>query len=377
MKNLFWVIAKKEFFHLFRDFRSLGIIFFLPIFLLILFGYAVSFEVEHLPLVVWDEDYTFQSRLYLSKLIQSKGFDLVKNISSMEEGFSCLDGGRAKMVLHFPKGFARKLARGQKAELQVFLDGSDPTIASSALTYLASISQEFSQGLLTKVISRRGLTARVIDPIKVESRVWYNENLRSLNFFVPGLICIILMMISAALTSQTIILEKEKGAIESLVVSPISKYDLMLGKILPYVLIAFIDVLLTVLIGHFWFQVPLKGNLLLLLGSSFIFLTGAMGIGVFISTNARSSQEAMMIALILSMLPTLLLSGFIFPIENMPWALRGLSYLIPARYFLKIVRGVFLKGVGLNYLWKDELMMLLFSLVILGASARSFKKRIT
>jgi len=377
MKNLFWVIAKKEFFHLFRDFRSLGIIFFLPIFLLILFGYAVSFEVEHLPLVVWDEDYTFQSRLYLSKLIQSKGFDLVKNISSMEEGFSCLDGGRAKMVLHFPKGFARKLARGQKAELQVFLDGSDPTIASSALTYLASISQEFSQGLLTKVISRRGLTARVIDPIKVESRIWYNENLRSLNFFVPGLICIILMMISAALTSQTIILEKEKGAIESLVVSPISKYDLMLGKILPYVLIAFIDVLLTVLIGHFWFQVPLKGNLLLLLGSSFIFLTGAMGIGVFISTNARSSQEAMMIALILSMLPTLLLSGFIFPIENMPWALRGLSYLIPARYFLKIVRGVFLKGVGLNYLWKDELMMLLFSLVILGASARSFKKRIT
>jgi ABC-2 type transport system permease protein len=136
-------------------------------------------------------------------------------------------------------------------------------------------------------------------------------------------------------------------------------------------------VLLTVLIGHFWFQVPLKGNLLLLLGSSFIFLTGAMGIGEFISTNARSSQEAMMIALILSMLPTLLLSGFIFPIENMPWALRGLSYLIPARYFLKIVRGVFLKGVGLNYLWKDELMMLLFSLVILGASARSFKKRIT
>jgi len=374
MKNLFWVIAKKEFFHLFRYFRSLGIIFFLPIFLLILFGYAVSFEVEHLPLVVWDEDYTFQSRLYLSKLIQSKGFDLVKNISSMEEGFSCLDGGRAKMVLHFPKGFARKLARGQQAELQVFLDGSDPTIASSALTYLASISQEFSQGLLTKVISRRGLTT---DPIKVESRVWYNENLRSLNFFVPGLICIILMMISAALTSQTIILEKEKGAIESLVVSPISKYDLMLGKILPYVLIAFIDVLLTVLIGHFWFQVPLKGNLLLLLGSSFIFLTGAMGIGVFISTNARSSQEAMMIALILSMLPTLLLSGFIFPIENMPRVLQGLSYLIPARYFLKIVRGVFLKGVGLNYLWKDELMMLLFSLVILGASARSFKKRIT
>ncbi|MGB9612591.1 MAG: ABC transporter permease [Candidatus Margulisiibacteriota bacterium] len=370
------VVARKEFLHLLRDPRSLGIILFLPIFLLILFGYAVSLDVKRIPITVWDQDKTAVSRNFIAKMTSGGYFNLVGYYSSYDDLYRGLDSGEIKAAICIPINFGKDCLTQRKGSIQVLIDGTDPTIASSVQGYLASMVQEYTRDLLIKYkIFREGKTFLSL-PVDVAYRIWYNENLRSLNFFIPGLICIILMMLSASLTSQTIIAEKEKGTMERLVVSPVRKHELILGKILPYVFIAFCDVLVVTTVGSLWFQVPIKGNLFVLFGSSLLFLLGALGIGLFISANAHSSQEAMMTALIISLLPTLLLTGFIFPIENMPLLLQVLSFFTPARYFLKIARGVFLKGIGLNYLWWDLLLLTVFSTIIVFVSTQSFKKRI-
>ncbi|MBU1026377.1 MAG: ABC transporter permease [Candidatus Margulisbacteria bacterium] len=376
MKSLTWVISKKEFIHIFRDSRTLIMVLIFPVFFLVLFGYAVSFDVKHLPLAVLDQDKTAASREFILKFTHGGYFDLVENLDSVSQFGARLDSGKAKVIFNIPSGFSKDLATGKKTKVQVLLDGSDPTIASSATGYISSIAEEFYQQVMIKVLQRRGIKGMGKRPVNLETRIWYNENLRSLNFFIPGLICVILMMMSATLTSLTIVAEKEEGTMEALVVSPVRKNELMLGKILPYVIIALLDVVLVVAVGSLWFHVPIKGSLILLFGSSFIFLLGAMGIGLFISVNARSSQEAIMIALLATLLPTILLSGFVFPIENMPLVLQGISYLIPATYFLVVLRGIFLKGIGLNYLWWDLLLLSVFTLLIILGSARKFKKRI-
>jgi len=376
MKSLTWVISKKEFIHIFRDSRTLIMVLIFPVFFLVLFGYAVSFDVKHLPLAVLDQDKTAASREFILKFTHGGYFDLVENLDSVSQFGARLDSGKAKVIFNIPSGFSKDLATGKKTKVQVLLDGSDPTIASSATGYVSSIAEEFYQQVMIKVLQRRGIKGMGKRPVNLETRIWYNENLRSLNFFIPGLICVILMMMSATLTSLTIVAEKEEGTMEALVVSPVRKNELMLGKILPYVIIALLDVVLVVAVGSLWFHVPIKGSLILLFGSSFIFLLGAMGIGLFISVNARSSQEAIMIALLATLLPTILLSGFVFPIENMPLVLQGISYLIPATYFLVVLRGIFLKGIGLNYLWWDLLLLSVFTLLIILGSARKFKKRI-
>jgi len=340
--------------------------FFLPIFMLVLFGYAVSFDVRHIPLAVLDRDRSLTSREFVSNFTNSGYFELVEYLFSDDDFADRLDSGKVKVIFNIPRDFSRKVAAGEKAEVQVLVDGSDPTWASSALSYINTISENYYRTLIPKTGQ----------PVNLVTRVWYNETLRSLNFFIPGLICIILMMMSATLTSQTIVSEKEQGAMEGLVVSPIRKNELMLGKVLPYVMIAFADVLVVTAIGVFWFQVPFKGSLFLLAVNAFIFLIGAMGIGMLISTVAGSSQEAMQIALLATMLPGMLLSGFVFPLESMPSFLQGLSYFIPARYFLTILRGLFLKGVGFNHLWSEMFFMTILSSFIMIASVMRFKKRI-
>jgi ABC-2 type transport system permease protein len=368
-------IIRKEFLHLIRDPRTLAMMFFLPIFMLIIFGYAVSFDVNHIPLAVLDHDRSAVSREFVSKFTNSGYFELAEDLTSDDDFADRLDSGRVKVIFNIPQDFSQKIAAGEKAEVQVLVDGSDPTWASSALSYINTISEDYYQGLVSVVFARRGMPA-ARQPINLITRIWYNETLRSLNFFVPGLICIILMMMSATLTSLTIVSEKEQGTMEGLVVSPVRKNELMLGKILPYVAVAFADVMAVTAIGVFWFQVPFKGSVILLSISSFIFLIGAMGIGVLVSTVAGSSIEAMQIAMLGTMLPGLMLSGFVFPLESMPWLLQGLSFLIPARYFLTILRDIFLKGVGVNYLWGEMLLMTVLSFVIMAVTVLRFKKRI-
>ena len=368
-------IMRKEFLHLIRDSRTLVMMFFLPIFMLILFGYAVSFDVKDIPLAVLDHDKSAASRDFVSRFTNSGYFELVEDLSSDNDFADRLDSGKVKVIFNIPRDFSHKIKSGEKAVVQVLVDGSDPTWASSALSYINTISEEFYRGLVGAVLARKGIIA-LKEPINLVTRVWYNETLRSLNFFIPGLICMILMTMSANVTSLTIISEKEQGTLVGLVVSPVRKNELMLGKILPYIIIAFADVLVVTAIGVFWFHLPFKGSLLLLSLNSLIFLLSAMGIGLLISVIAGSTQEAMQVAELATMLPALLLSGFIFPIESMPWLLQGLSFFIPARYFLSILRGIFLKGVGLSCLWENMLLMAVLSIFIMTATIIRFKKRI-
>jgi ABC-2 type transport system permease protein len=369
-------IIRKEFIHLWRDPRSLALMILLPVFLLFIYGYAVSLDVNNIPTALLDQDRTPASRDFISKFVNTGYFQLEEYLGSESQFTDCLDSGRVKVIFNIPSGFSKKIKKSEQAQVQVLVDGSDPTWASSALAYISGIAQTYEQGLVKIAFEKMGLREGLKPPIDLVSRIWYNETLRSINFYVPGLICVILMQISATLTSLTIVSEKEQGTMESLVVSPLRRNELMLGKLIPYVLVAFADVLIITALAVFWFGVPFKGSFLLLVLSSLIFLTGAISIGVLISTNAKSSQEAMQLATLATMLPALLLSGFIFPIENMPWILQGISFFVPARYYLDILRGIFLKGVGMGCLWLEFLLMTVFSVLVIYASVTRFKKRI-
>lgn len=376
MNRRTWIIAHKEFLHIVRDPRTLLMIIFFPVFFLVLFGYAVSFDVKHLPLAVLDQDRSATSRELISGFTRGGYFDLVDNLDSSAQFADRLNRGRVKVILNIPSDFSNDIQKGVRTEVQVVLDGSDPTVASSALTYLNGITADLQRKLVSAKMARYKVKNLGRSPIELRTRIWYNESLRSLNFFIPGLICVILMLISAALTSVIIVSEKEQGTMEKLIVSPVRKTELMVGKILPYSLIAFLDIILVIAVGHFWFRVPIKGDLLLLGVSSLIFLFGSMAIGLFISVNSRSSPEAIMTAMLITLLPTVILSGFIFPIENMPWPLQLFSLFIPARYFLVILRGIFLKGIGLQHLWPSLLALTLLTGFVIMVSERRFNKRV-
>ncbi len=371
-----WPIIRKEYLHLVRDPRSLAIMFLLPVMMLVLFGYAVSFDVKNIPTAVYDQSRSAASRDLVGRFLNSGYFRLTENLTSDKQFADRLDRGLAKVIINIPNDFDQKISAGRPASLQILVDGADPTYASSALSYIGGITQTYQQGLIRAAVARHGAAGAFNLPLDLVSRVWYNQTLRSINFFVPGFIVVILMQMSATLTSLTIVSEKEQGTMEALVVSPIRKNELMLGKVLPYVLIAFCDIIVVTLLGVFLFGVPLKGSLLFMTVISLVFLVGAMALGILISSNAHTSQEAMQVAILSTMLPGLLLSGFVFPIENMPWVLQALTYIIPARYYLDIMRSIFLKGTGFLYLWQDFSLMLVLSVVIMMASVRRFRKRI-
>jgi len=367
-------IMRKEFMHLLRDPRSLAISLFLPVFLLFLYGYSVTTDIKNLPIAIRDASLTEKSRELTNKILNSGYFTLVAMPNGEKEFKRLVDSGKAKIVINIPADFSQKINSDSKAVIQVIIDGSDPSTAAAAAGYMNGIVQDYFSGIMVKASIHR--PGKIVQMINLKLRIWYNENLRSLNFYIPGLIAIILMMMAASLTSLTIISEKENGTMEALVASPIRRNELMIGKLMPYVIIAFWDVIMITAVGTLWFHVPIKGNYYLLLFASFIFLMAALSIGLIFSVIAKSSQEAMQMALLTTMLPSLLLSGFIFPIENMPKIVQAVSYLIPARYFLRILRGIYLQGVGLEYIWWDLLLLAIFSTIVVRLCVTSFKKRI-
>ena len=367
-------IMRKEFMHLIRDPRSLTISLFLPIFLLFLYGYSVTTDIKNLPVAIRDGSRTEQSRQLISKVINSGYFTLVAMPNSETEFRRLVDSGRAKIIINIPADMATKMNSDSKAVIQVIVDGSDPTTAAAAMGYMSGIVQDYFSGVMVKAALHRPV--KLTQAINLKTRVWYNENLRSLNFYIPGLIATILMMMAASLTSLTIVSEKENGTMEALVASPIRRNELMIGKLMPYVLIAFWDVIMVSAVGRFWFNVPIKGDYYLMLLASFLFLMAALSLGLMFSVIAKTSQEAMQLALLTTMLPSIMLSGFIFPIENMPKIVQGISFLVPARYYLRILRGIFLQGVGIRYLWWDMLLLTIFCAIIVRTCVRSFKKRI-
>lgn len=370
-------VMRKEFIHIFRDPRTLAVVMVLPVLMLMIYGYAINLDVRHLRTAILDEDKTSISRELIRSLQHNEYFDIVQYLDRPGQIDALFARGKAKLVFVIPRGFGRDVASGRSPQVQALIDGSDSTTATIAQSYVSGFVQTTSIDYARRYARRMGLPAeRLAVPIDFQPRVWYNPEMKSSHFIVPGLIAVILMQISALLTSLTIVRERERGTIEQLVVSPVMPHELMIGKIVPYVIIAFVDVLLVLASGRLLFGVPLKGSVVLLLVHSAVFLFASMGIGLLISVIARTQLVAFIAAMLGTMLPSVLLSGFMFPISAMPQVLQYLTYLIPARYFIVILRGIFLKGVGPEVLWKPALSLIVFGVVALVLSARRFQKRL-
>lgn len=368
-------VARKEFIHVLRDPRALGIAIVLPMIMLMIFGYALTLDLDRVPLAVWDQSRTPQSRELVSRFEESRYFSVVSQAASYRDVEDVIDHGRAMMALVIPADFGRRVAAERTTEVQVLADGSDANTTTLALSYAESIVRTYSQGMLVEKVRR--LTGRAPAlPLELRPRAWFNTDMESKVFIVPGLIAVIMMLIAALLTSLTVAREWETGTMEQLISTPVRRSELILGKLAPYFAIGMVDMLLSVLAGRFLFDVPIRGSLLLLFGVSAVYLVGALSLGIFISTLAKTQLLASQAAFVATFLPAFLLSGFMFDIGNMPKVLQGITYLIPARYFVTFLRGLYLKGTGLAQLWPECLLMVAFGALMLLLAIRSFKKRL-
>ena len=359
-------IARKEIIQLRRDRRSMIFAFVLPLLLLVIFGYAISWDVKNIAAAVVDYDQSSSSRAVVDALRSSGYFTIVGHVRSAEEYEKLIDSGKVMIVFVFPVDFSRKLRGGEVAELQAIADGSDANTATIALGYAEAVIFSYS----TRVLMEN----RVRVPLVAQTRVWYNEELRSRNMIVPGLVAVIMAIIAAILTSLTIAREWERGTMEQLASTPVSRVEIILGKLLPYIGIGVIDIAVITVVGILLFRVPFRGSVLLLFTLSTLFLIGALGLGIFISAVARTQLVATQMAMVLTYLPSFLLSGFMFSIESMPAPLRAISYIVPARYFLVVTRGIFLKGVGIEVLRLQAFLMIAFAVVGLGLAVFRFRK---
>jgi len=352
-----------------------GISFIAPVFQLIILGYAATFDVSDIPMAVCDFDNSPSSRMLIQNFTSTEYFRVAGYFDRTSEVDHQLDDGHASLAVIIPRGFEKKIGAGQPAPLQVIADGTETSTAGIGLSYASIIISRYSQNILLESLVKRGsvtLPARV----SAEFRVWYNPELKSRNFMVPGVLGLLLMVMTMLLTSLAIVKEKELGTLEQLVVTPIKPYQLIIGKLAPFFLIGVVDVILVVFFASWIFNLPVKGGELLLLFLSLIFLMTTLGLGLFISTISRTQQQAMMTAIFFFMLPMMFFSGFVFPIENMPVIIQYVSYLIPLRYYFVIVRGLFLKGVGLDILWQQAVALLLFGGLILSMSVMRFQKKL-
>lgn len=370
------VIAWKEFLQLWRDWRTLAVVIALPVVMLVLYGYAINFDLKGVSLAVRDLDGSPASREVAGSFVRSGYFRVVARPVDWAAVDEVLDRGRAKAVLEIPRGFARDIAAGRAASLQLLVDGSDSTTATTAIGYAEAVIAAYSRTVIVESVRRRGLAdVENLVPLEARPRFWYNPDQKSTNFIVPGLTAVILMMMSTLLTAMTVVREKERGTMEQLIASPISGYELMIGKLLPYVVIAFFDLLLVLGAGRVLFGVGVRGSIALLLGLSLVFLLSALGTGLLISVVSPSQQTAMTVAMMASQLPSVLLSGFVFPVSAMPVPLQWLTNIVPARHYLVIVRSIVLKGTGMTWLWRPTFILLAFGVVSIALCARRFRER--
>jgi ABC-2 type transport system permease protein len=362
-------IARKETIQLRRDARSLALAFVLPAALTIIFGYAISWDIRDIPTAVLDEDSTAASREFLEGFWASGYFSPARTLERPSQADALLARGTVRIVLHIPPGFAADLRSGRRTVVQALVDGADANTATIAIGYARQVAATFASDV---ELRGRG----VIPPLEPRTRIWFNEELASRNMIVPGLVAVIMMILAALLTSLTIAREWERGTMEQLVSTPVRREEVVLGKLLPYVAIGMVDVAVVSIIGVLVFDVPFRGSELLLLAMSLCFLLGALGVGTFISAVARSQLLATQMTMLTSYLPAFLLSGFMYSIDVMPAPLRVITHLIPARYFIVVTRGIFLKGVGIEVLWTQGLLMLAFAAAGVFAATRVFRKEI-
>ncbi|HAP94023.1 MAG TPA: ABC transporter permease [Desulfotomaculum sp.] len=373
--NRLLTIVRKEFIQIRRDPPSLVIVFVMPVLMLLLFGYAVTTDVEHIPLAMFDQDRSQASHLLAQDLVNTGYFDLAFLVNSNKELKALLDGGRARAGLIILTGYARSLRRGETAAAQLLVDGSDPLVARTALSAAEAVGRVKSQELRLVALSREGLALPAGPAIDLRTRAWYNPGLESLKFNIPGLIGLIMQNVTIMLTAFALVRERERGTLEQLMVTPIKGAELMIGKLIPYIIVAFVDMGLVLGIGTLWFKVPVVGSIFLLLGLTLLFLVFSLGLGMFFSTIARTQLQAMQMTM-LFILPSVLLSGFIFPRASMPLPIQYLGNLIPLTYFLDILRGIMLKGTGINYLWGDIFPLAGFGLGIIILASRRFRKQV-
>ncbi|NPV75145.1 MAG: ABC transporter permease [Anaerolineae bacterium] len=373
MINRLVSLIRKEFIQIIRDPRTLGITFIMPVAMLFLLGYAATNDVRNISMAVFDQDQTQASRALITAYKVADYFRLTYWVSSEEEIQTLMDNNSVRAGLIIPPGYGKTLHSGRSAQVAFVLDGSDPTVASTALAAAVLIGQAQSTHIIAERLDRLGMSNAVQPPIDVRTQVWYNPGLVTAYYMIPALIGQILQFLATLLTATSIVRERERGTIEQLIVTPLRPWELIVGKLTPYVLVSFLDMIEVLAAGVIFFKVPINGSLLLLLLMAALFLVTTLGIGLLISTVANTQQEAMLTTMFL-LLPSIFLSGFFFPLAAMPAWLQALSYAIPLRYFLIISRGIILKGVGISALWGEIAALSIFALVVMTAATTRFRK---
>lgn len=357
-----------------RDPRSLALAVVIPVVLLVLFGFALTLDVDNVPLAIWNQDGSKTSRDFILNFRNSRYFKIVGYYDNYRELQKMLDYSKVMMAMVIPKDFSRLLDSAQAAPVQLLVDGSDSNTATIAMGYVRSVVAGYNVNLITNTLQKMGLGNTT--PLEFRPRIWFNPNLLSKYFIIPGLIAIIIMIISALLTSLTVSREWERGTMEQLISTPVKPVELIFGKFIPYFAIGFFDLVLAVVMSLYIFLVPFHGNMLLLFAASSVFLVAALMMGIMISVTSKSQLAASQVAMLTTFIPTFLLSGFMYPIFNMPKVIQLVTYLIPARYYIVIIRGIYLKGNSIEVLWPQVLVLCLFACVVVTIAVRSFKKKI-
>jgi ABC-2 type transport system permease protein len=372
MSSRLLAIIRKEFIQAFRDRRTVIIILIMPVMQLFLLGYAATTDVKNIAIAVWDQNQSPQSRALLDAFRAANYFQIAYTVDSQNEMQDLIERGSARAVLIIPPDYDQRLLEGD-AQVSMILDGSDSSVGSTALSVSQLIGQAYGAKVVQSQAALNGRLSGFGSPLQVRTRVWYNPDLLSAYFMIPGVIGQILFMITTILTATAIVRERERGTIEQLIVTPIRPWELMVGKIIPYIILAAVEAAEVILIGHFWFKVPVIGDLGLIALSSGLLLLSSLGIGLFASTVAHTQQEANVMVQ-MTLLPSFFLSGFFFPIDAMPRALQLVSYLSPLRYYLVAIRSLMLKGAGFTAIENQLIALAIFGLLIMGAAARRFHK---
>ncbi|MBA4391726.1 MAG: ABC transporter permease [Syntrophus sp. (in: bacteria)] len=360
----------KEFIQTFRNKKMIVFLFVVPVVMLIMFGYVATMDVNSVSTAFYDLDQSYESRELARRLEASGYFDIRHRPGSPQEIKELIDRGKALCAIQINNGFSKDIKRGIATQIQVIVDGTDSNTAMIAMNYVNIVTAQYSL-VLTKQSVRP-----TISKIDFRPRVWYNPDLKSRNYYIPGVVALLIMLTCLMLTSMAVVREREEGTMEQLMVTPIKPMDLMLGKTIPFAIVGFFNMTLITLVGVFWFAVPIKGAFIFLFLCTAVYLLSVLGIGLFISTISKTQQQAMMASTFFFQ-PAILLSGFASPIENMPEIFQYITYLNPLRYFLVIVRGIFLKGSGIETLWPQVLALLILGVAIMTLSALRFKKRLS
>lgn len=372
----FLAVAKKEIVQVLRDSRSLTIVLIMPVILVLLFGYGVNLDLKHLPIYVYDRDGSQQSQDLLKRFQASDYFEIRRVVSSYSELTRAIDDGHAKMGIVIPWDFSQRLQDGRPVQVQALVDATDDNTANVVIGYTQAVVQGYSSAVQLDWLRNRGQTVQPA-PLSIETRTWYNEDLESSAFIIPGVLALVMSVIGAFLTSLTIAREWERGTMEQLVSTPVTPLEIMLGKLVPYFAIGMIDVIVCALIALFWFHVPFRGSFLTLLISSAMFMIVVLSMGFFISVIAKNQLAASQMALLATFLPAFLLSGFLYAIEQMPLVLQEITRVLPARYYVSVLKKIFLKGTPSALLYVDLIPLAAFAVVLTLLATHSFHKRLT